>query len=126
MNSKKIFLISQGLLLKKDIQPIIKKEEVTKNFLFFKEWQSYSAVILDGYTFYNIHHVSNKTQKKITLSHLFWIYAKRGFVIYNGVAKHMYGTFIKNSEYRFNHRYEDLYLLIMRLLKEQGHVLPQD
>ena len=55
----------------------------------------------------------------------FWAYAKRRFVIYNGVAQHMYGTFIKNSEFRFNHRHEDLYTLILALLAKKGHSLKE-
>ena len=104
------------------MQPILKKEEVTKNFAYFKEWQSYSAVILDGYTFCLIHKEKN-LGKKTPIAKVFWTYAKRRFVIYNGVAQHMYGAFIKNSEFRFNHRHEDFYALLIDLLAQRGHSL---
>ena len=47
----------------------------------------------------------------------FWSYAKRRFVKFNGVPKHMFYLHLKETEFRFNHRRDNLYKVLLKLLR---------
>nr|WP_269084481.1 transposase [Acinetobacter venetianus] len=47
----------------------------------------------------------------------FWSYAKRRLAKFNGVAKHTFYLHLKETEYRFNHRHDNLYLELLKLLR---------
>jgi transposase len=47
----------------------------------------------------------------------FWSYAKRRLAKFNGLSKHTFPLHLKECEYRFNHRHEELYRVILALLR---------
>ena len=49
----------------------------------------------------------------------FWSFAKARLHPFKGVPKHTFLLHLKESEFRFNHRYEDLYKLLLKLLRQQ-------
>ena len=49
----------------------------------------------------------------------FWRFAKARLQQFKGVPKHTFLLHLKESEFRFNHRYEDLYKLLLKLLRQQ-------
>ena len=49
----------------------------------------------------------------------FWSFAKARLHPFRGVPKHTFLLHLKESEFRFNHRYEDLYKLLLKLLRQQ-------
>ena len=49
----------------------------------------------------------------------FWSFAKARLQQFKGVPKHTFLLHLKESEFRFNHRYEDLYKLLLKLLRQQ-------
>ena len=56
------------------------------------------------------------------LSHIngiesFWSYAKRRLQKFNGVPAATFNLHLKECEWRFNHRHDDLYLELLRLLR---------
>ncbi len=48
----------------------------------------------------------------------FWSYAKRRLAKFNGVPKHTFHLHLKECEFRFNHREENLCDTILTLLRE--------
>ena len=51
-------------------------------------------------------------------SDCFWSYAKRRLVQFNGVPAHTFYWHLKESEWRFNHRQEDPYWALLKLLRQ--------
>ena len=49
----------------------------------------------------------------------FWRFAKARLQQFAGVPKHPFLLHLKESEFRFNHRHEDLYKLLLKLLRQQ-------
>ena len=48
----------------------------------------------------------------------FWGYAKKRLIKFNGIDKKMFYLHLKETEYRFNHRHSNLYLDLLKLLRE--------
>ncbi len=48
----------------------------------------------------------------------FWSYAKRRLAKFKGVPKHTFYLHLKETEFRFNHRKENPYKLLLRILRE--------
>ncbi len=48
----------------------------------------------------------------------FWSFAKRRMVKFNGIAHHTFYLHLKETEFRFNHRKEDLYKSLLRLFRD--------
>ena len=49
----------------------------------------------------------------------FWSFAKAHLQQFMGVPKHTFLLHLKESEFRFNHRQQDLYKLLLKLLRQQ-------
>ena len=49
----------------------------------------------------------------------FWAFAKTRLVRFRGLAKHTFYFHLKECEFRFNHRNEDLYKLVLKMLREE-------
>ena len=49
----------------------------------------------------------------------FWSFAKARLQQFKGVPRHTFLLHLKECEFRFNHRYEDLYKLLLKLLRQQ-------
>jgi len=47
----------------------------------------------------------------------FWSYAKRRLAKFNGLSKRTFQLHLKECEYRFNHRHDDLYRAVLKLLR---------
>jgi transposase-like protein len=45
----------------------------------------------------------------------FWSYAKHRLAQFHGVAKHTFATHLKETEFRFNRRHDNLYLALLKL-----------
>lgn len=48
----------------------------------------------------------------------FWGYAKRRLIKFNGVPRHTFNLHLKESEFRFNHRRDNLYQVLLKLLRK--------
>ena len=47
----------------------------------------------------------------------FWSFAKRRLAKFNGVPEHTFCLHLKETEFRFNHRRDNLYHKILKLLR---------
>lgn len=49
----------------------------------------------------------------------FWSFAKRRLQKFNSVPSHTFYLYLKECEWRFNQRHDNLYLLLLKLLREK-------
>jgi transposase len=94
--------------------------------IYSDQFSSYDGVITEGYRHYRINHgegVATSRRRHINGIENFWGYAKTKLKRYYGNPRSQCLLYLKEMEFRFNHRHEDLPLLIRRILKKPKPVL---
>jgi len=99
---------------------LIEKHTRPGSLYYTDDWHAYASLSVRGN-----HVVVRKDKGKPKgKSHLngiegFWSYAKHWLYQYRGVSKEYFHLYLKECEWRFNHRDENLVLLIRKLLDQQ-------
>lgn len=94
--------------------------------IYTDAFASYDGLITDGYAHIRIDH--GKTFAASKRRHIngienFWGFAKTKLRRYYGVRRSPFFLYLKEMEFRFNHRKEDLGLLIEKILRRRGRKL---
>lgn len=84
--------------------------------LYTDSWKSYDGLILDGYRHHRVHHQANEFARgtnHINGIESFWAYAKHRMIKLKGIRKDKFHLLLKESEFRFNHRHDNLYSILL-------------
>ncbi len=106
---------------KATLQAIIRGRVSVEAVIHSDGWRGYDGLVDVGYAkHYRVHHGQNEFANE--LSHIngiesFWSYAKRRLQKFNGVPAANFNLHLKECEWRFNHRHDNLYLELLRLLR---------
>ena len=106
---------------KATLQAIIRGRVSVEAVIHSDGWRGYDGLVDVGYAkHYRVHHGNNEFANE--LSHIngiesFWSYAKRRLQKFNGVPAATFNLHLKECEWRFNHRHDNLYLELLRLLR---------
>jgi transposase-like protein len=106
---------------KATLQAIIRGRVSVEAIIHSDGWRGYDGLVDVGYAkHYRVHHGENEFANE--LSHIngiesFWSYAKRRLQKFNGVPAATFHLHLKECEWRFNHRHDNLYLELLRLLR---------
>jgi len=85
-------------------------------------WRGYNGLVDMGYAKHlRVQHANDEFANDV--SHIngiesFWSFAKRRLMKFNGVPKHTFYFHLKETEFRFNHRHDDLYKILLKLLRK--------
>ena len=84
-------------------------------------WKAYDGLVLNGYEHYRVFHSENEFARG--KSHVngienFWSFAKRGLAKFNGCNSASFVLHLKECEWRYNHRHEDLLPLVKKLYRK--------
>jgi transposase-like protein len=82
-------------------------------------WKSYDGLILYGYKHKRVHHHENefaRGKNHVNGIESFWSFVKRRMIKFNGIKKDDFLLYLKESEWRFNHRNDDIYKLLYKYL----------
>ena len=76
--------------------------------------------MINGYTHHRVYHSKNEFARG--KSHVngiegFWSYSKRRLAKFNGMNGRKFYLHLKECEFRFNHRRDNLYLLLLKELR---------
>ncbi len=86
-------------------------------------WRGYEGLVDVGYSkHFRVHHGSNEfaaDNRHINGIESFWSYAKRRLVKFNGVSQETFFLHLKETEFRFNHRSENLYKILLTMLRNR-------
>jgi transposase-like protein len=86
-------------------------------------WPGYDGLVDVGYAKHlRVNHGDNEFanhHSHINGIESFWSYAKHRLAKFHGVARHTFYLHLKETEFRFNHRRDNLYLAVLKLLREQ-------
>ena len=103
-----------------EIMPIIKGKVLDGSTICSDGWKSYDSLITEGYKHYRIYH--SKDQFARGKNHIngiesFWAFAKLRLSKFRGMAKKHFFLHLKECEFRFNCRHENIYYTLLHLLR---------
>lgn len=108
---------------KKTLQAIIRGRVEPGSVVHTDGWRAYDGLVDVGYgKHYRVRH--NEGEYALGTNHIngiesFWSYAKRRMAQFNGVPARTFLLHLKESEFRFNHRHDDLYKVLLKMLRER-------
>lgn len=104
---------------RRSIMPIITRLiEKSKSNIYTDHWRSYDGLLLSGYKHYRINHSKEfaRSHNHVNGIESFWSYAKRKMRKHNGVPKQKFYLYLKEAEFRFNHRNDDLFKILTKIV----------
>ena len=116
----RVFTQIVGNCSKQALVPIIKGQVLSDATVYTDGWKSYDGLILDGYKHHRIHHHENqfaRGKNHVNGIESFWSFTKLRLAKLHGIRPNHFPLHLKESEWRFNHRQDNLYLLILKNLR---------
>ena len=107
---------------KKTLQRVIRGKVEPASVIHSDGWRGYDGLVDVGYDkHYRVQHGQDEFVN--SASHIngiesFWSFAKRRLTQFNGVPKHTFYLHLKETEFRFNHRNNNLYKVLLKKLRE--------
>ena len=103
---------------KEELMAIIRKKTRKGTVYYTDTFRSYNSLKRLG-KHHRVNHSKNMVDKK-TKNHIngiegFWSFAKHMLYNYRGVSKYHFPMYLKEAEYRFNHRNENLFKLFLNI-----------
>ena len=104
------------------LQGIIRGRVDPESVIHSDGWRGYNGLVDLGYQkHYRVQHDKNEFANEH--SHIngiesFWAYAKTRLMHFRGMQKHTFYFHLKECEFRFNHRHEDLYKMVLKMCRE--------
>jgi len=106
----------------KTLQAIIRGRVSVESIIHSDMWRGYNGLVDVGYPkHFRVNHGANEfsnVDSNINGIESFWSFSKRRLQKFNGVKKETFFLHLKECEYRFNHRDENLYYSILSLLRK--------
>jgi transposase len=105
----------------KTLQAIIKGKVDFDSTIYTDGFKAYNSIVHIGYQkHYRIYHQDNYARGDVHINGIegFWGYAKVRLVKYRGISKNTFNLYLKECEFRFNYRQQDLYQLLLKITKK--------
>jgi len=104
---------------KEELMPIIQGQILEKSTIYTDGWKAYDGLIINGYDHYRVFHSQNEFARgkcHVNGIESFWSHAKRRLAKFNGVASSRFVLYLKESEFRFNNRENDVFALLCKVV----------
>jgi transposase-like protein len=107
---------------KKTLQRIIRGKISSVSIIHTDGWRGYDGLVDVGFDkHYRVHHGQDEfanSSSHINGIESFWSFAKRRLAQFNGISKNKFYLHLKETEFRFNHRNDNLYQILLKRLRE--------
>jgi transposase-like protein len=107
---------------KKTLQKAIRGRVSLDTVVHSDGWRGYDGLVDVGYAKHlRVRHERNQFangRSHINGIESFWAYAKLRLTKFKGVPRHTFYLHLKETEFRFNHRRDNLYLRVLKLLRK--------
>jgi len=104
------------------LQAVIRHRASLESVLHTDKWRGYNGLVDLGYAKHRrVDHSSNQFasgRNHINGIESFWSYAKHRLAKFHGMHKSTFPLHLKETEFRFNHRKNDLYKVLLSLLRK--------
>ena len=107
---------------RKEIMPILKGKVLDETTIYTDGWRSYDGLIdVKNFKHHRVYHSKDefvRGKSHINGIESFWSFCKRRMRKQNGVKKDKFLLHLKESEWRWNHRNENIYKILLKKLRE--------
>jgi transposase len=85
--------------------------------VYTDKWAGYDTLAFCGYRHLRIDHARQFSRGKVHINGLegFWAYAKGKFLKHHGVSPHRFPLYLYEWQFRYNHRHENLFDLVLQI-----------
>jgi transposase len=108
---------------KATLQAIIRGKVSPESIIHSDKWRGYNGLVDLGYKkHYRVHHATNEfTRGKSHINGIesFWSFAKNRLIKFHGIPRDTFYLHLKECEFRFNYRNENLYYLLLKMFREK-------
>ena len=107
---------------RKELLPVIRGHVLSASDVFTDGWRAYDGLVTAGFAHHRVHHEADEFARGKT--HIngiesFWSFAKFRFLKLRGVRRDFFLLHLKGCEWRFNHRGQDLYGLLLKHIRQK-------
>lgn len=107
---------------RKTLQDIIRGRVDLETIIHSDGWRGYNGLVDLGYKkHFRVHHGKNefvRGKTHINGIESFWGYAKTRLSKYRGIPKNSFYLHLKESEFRFNYRHENIYQILLKFFRD--------
>lgn len=107
---------------KEELMPIIEGKILEGSTTHTDGWKAYDGLVLNGYDHYRVYHSKDefvRGKSHVNGIESFWSFTKRRLSQFNGLSDETFYLHLKESEFRFNNRFKDLYAMILKELRHK-------
>ncbi len=90
------------------------------NIVYTDRYQAYDSLMFCGYRHIKVHHAVEFAQGQVHINGMggFWCYAKERLFKHHGISPQKFPLYLKEMEFRYNHRRDDIFPIIIEYLTE--------
>jgi len=117
----KVFVTVVPNCSREELLPIIQGKILEGSTIHTDGWRAYEGLVLNGYDHYRVFHSKNefaRGKNHVNGMECFWSFAKRRLAKFNGIQSEAFILHLKESEWRFNNRNNDLAKIILKLFNK--------
>lgn len=106
---------------REQLMPIIQGKILEGSTINTDGWKAYDGLILNGYTHHRVFHFHNefaRGKNHVNGIESFWSYCKRRLAKFNGLTNEKFILHLKESEFRFNNRKQNLYKILLKIIRK--------
>ena len=110
-----------------ELVPIIKKLAPSDSTIYSDEWKAYDGLVNAGYKkHYRVTHSNDvfaNGRAHVNGIENFWGIAKSRMVKMRGIKREKFNLHLKETEWRFNHRNDNIYKLLLSVLRKKSSLI---
>lgn len=106
---------------REQLMPVIRGKILSQATVYTDGWKSYAGLVLNGYKHYRIHHHENefaRGKNHVNGIESFWSFTKRRLTKFNGIKPKNFLLYLKESEFRWNHRQQNIYNVLLASFRQ--------
>ena len=106
---------------REQLLPIIQGKILEGSTINTDGWKAYDSLVLNGYTYHRVFHSHNEFARgkcHVNGIESFWSYCKRRLAKFNGLTDEKFILHLKESEFRFNNRKQNLYKILLEIIRK--------
>lgn len=107
---------------KATLQAIIRGKVSPESIIHSDQWRGYNGLVDIGYEkHYRVKHGDDEfanDKSHINGIESFWSYSKRRLQKFHGVPQNTFYLHLKECEFRFNHRNENIYAILLKIIRQ--------
>lgn len=107
---------------KQQLMPIIQGKVLEGSTVYSDGWKAYDGLLLNGYDHYRVFHSADefaRGKSHVNGIEAFWSFAKRRLSKFNGMTEETFMLHLKECEWRWNERGNNLSAILFSLLREK-------